>query len=104
MAAKVSAVQMTYIMISFSFFTTIASQPYKQTMFKHVKLGGRWLLGAILKNTELLKIQKLFVVFVYFLVEIFRMSKGPCAAPSSATADGHAVVFRFFIPVCVLPV
>lgn len=40
------------------------------------------------------------------MVEIFRMSEGPRAASNVtfATADGYAVVFGFFIPVCVLPV
>lgn len=42
----------------------------------------------------------------YFLVEIFRMSEGPRAASKVcfATADGYAVVFGFFIPVCIPPV
>lgn len=35
MAANVSAVQMTYIMISLNFFTTRASQPYTHTHTEH---------------------------------------------------------------------
>lgn len=34
------------------------------------------------------------------------MSEGPGAASNTvfATADGYAVIFGFFIPMCVLPV
>lgn len=102
MAANVSAVQMTYIMISFNFFTIRASQPYTvhtQTTHK---------LNYDYEGTENKLYLKTWQIrrWFYFLIEIFRMSEGPRAASNItfAAAYWYAIVFGFFIPVCILPV